>query len=107
MTKQLALAVVAGVIFAGGAHAQTRPKPEDPSAPAPPAAHSSAFDGYRAYRDEPVAPWREVNDTAREAGGHVGVLRAEQPDAGRSVSDTAQGAPGRMPAGSNQGKQEK
>jgi len=107
MTKQLALAVVAGAIFAGGAHAQTRPKPDDPAAFAPPVTSSTAFDGYRGYRDEPVASWREVNDTAREAGGHVGILRAEQQGAARNSSAETQARPDRMPAGSHQGKQQK
>jgi len=107
MTKQLAFAVVAGAIFAGGAHAQTRPQPDDPAAPAPPVANSSAFDGYRGYRDESVASWREVNDSAREAGGHVGILRAEQQGGARTSPGETQAGSDRMPAGSHQGKQEK
>lgn len=106
MTRQLALAIVAGAIFAAGADAQTRPEPADPGAPAPPPGHASAFDGYRAYRDEPVASWREVNDAVREAGGHAGVLRAEQQVPAGSAPDAAHGTSGRMPAGAHNGKRE-
>lgn len=31
--------------------------------------HASAFDGYRAYADEPVRPWAETNDEVRRIGG--------------------------------------
>jgi hypothetical protein len=48
----------------------------DPTAATRPP-YRSAFDGYRPYVEEPVAPWREVNDTVGRVGGHVGVLRAE------------------------------
>lgn len=78
MTKHFALAILAGAFLAGGAHAQSRPKPDDPAAPVAPLASDSAFKGYQPFRDEPLAPWRDVNDTAHRVGGHVGVLRAEQ-----------------------------
>jgi thioesterase domain-containing protein len=78
MTKLLTLAMVASALLAGGAHAQSRPKPDDPATRAAPIAYDSAFKGYQPFRDEPLAPWREVNDTAHRVGGHVGVLRAEQ-----------------------------
>ncbi len=45
--------------------------------------YRSAYEGYRAYADEPRAPWREVNDTVGRVGGHAGVLRAEQAAASR------------------------
>jgi len=61
------------------AGAQT-PAPRE-RAPAPPPAYRSAFEGYRPYVEEPLAPWREVNDTVGRVGGHVGVLRADENNA--------------------------
>ena len=63
-------------VIAGVAHAQ--PKPDDPRAAAPAPARASAFEGYRPYRDEALAPWRELNDEVGRVGGHTGVVRAER-----------------------------
>jgi hypothetical protein len=65
-------------LAAGAAHAQSRPKPDDPRSAAPPPARASAFEGYRPYRDEPPGSWREVNDEVGRVGGHSGVVRAER-----------------------------
>lgn len=35
----------------------------------------SALEGYRPYRaDEPLRPWREINDEVGRVGGHTGAL---------------------------------
>ena len=73
------LAAVALVCAAGTAGAQT-PAPREAAVAAPPA-YRSAFEGYRPYVEEPLAPWREVNDTVGRVGGHVGVLRADESSA--------------------------
>ena len=52
------------------------PAPAEPSAPAPGILYQSAFENYRAYRDEPLADWRTVNDEVSRVGGHVGILRS-------------------------------
>ena len=65
MTKQLACVAAAIAVVAGAAHAQSRAKPEDARSAAPPV-RASAFEGYRPYRDEALAPWREVNDEVRD-----------------------------------------
>ena len=31
--------------------------------------HRSAFEGYRPFGQEEVQPWRQTNDTVRDAGG--------------------------------------
>jgi len=67
------------VCAAGAAGAQT-PAPREAAVAAPPA-YRSAFEGYRPYVEEPLAPWREVNDTVGRVGGHVGVLRADESSA--------------------------
>lgn len=97
MTRVLALAAVAVALIAGGAHAQGRPKPEDPAAPAAPLGHASAFEGYRAFADEPLAPWRAVNDEVGRVGGHAGVLRAEERKPAPPAAAPAPAAGHRMP----------
>ena len=52
----------------------TRPHPADLAAPAPAVKYESAFAGYRGFREEPLAPWRGVNDEVARAGGHVGIV---------------------------------
>lgn len=49
--------------------------PADPRAVVPPTQYPSAFTGYRPFRDEKPAPWREVNDEVARAGGHLGIFR--------------------------------
>ena len=62
------------------AFAQTaaRPDPANPRLSTPAPAMESAFAGFRSYRDEPLAPWREVNEEVREVGGHAGILKEEE-----------------------------
>lgn len=48
--------------------------PADPTAPVPVARYESVLSGYRGYREEPLAPWREVNDEVARAGGHIGIV---------------------------------
>jgi len=88
---------VAWALFAPlAAFAQTaaRPDPADPRlrTPPPPAA-DSAFAGYRSYRDEPMAPWREVNDEVGRVGGHVGILKEEERAANKTQPAGAGAAP--------------
>lgn len=52
----------------------TRPHPADPAAPVPAAKYESAFSRYRGFREEPLAPWRDVNDEVARAGGHIGIV---------------------------------
>jgi hypothetical protein len=49
--------------------------PVDPNARAPAVEYESAFTGYAPYREEKLAPWRDVNDEVARAGGHIGILR--------------------------------
>jgi hypothetical protein len=59
----LCLAMVAsGLAMAAG--------PQTPAdAPTPALTYRSAFEGYRAWRDEPVGDWRAANDTVGRIGG--------------------------------------
>jgi len=72
-----ALAAVA----AGSALAQAaaRPDPAAPEAKVVPAEYRSAFEGYRSFAEDKVAPWRESNDAVKEKP-----KPAAKPPAGRS-----------------------
>jgi hypothetical protein len=40
-----------------------------------PVAYESAFEGYRSYREQPLADWRGANEDVAAAGGHIGIMR--------------------------------
>ena len=75
----LARILAAGALTCAAAAigAQTPAQPPADRGAAPPPTYQSAYEGYRPYVEEPLAPWREVNDTVERVGGHVGILRAE------------------------------
>ena len=66
-----------------------------------PARYESAFEGYRAWRDEPMESWREVNDRVGRVGGHAGVLKSDVEPASRpaGTSQPAGTHPGVAPSG--------
>jgi hypothetical protein len=55
-----------------------RPDPANPAAAVPALNYNSAFAGYRGYREEPLAPWRGVNEEVTRAGGHFGIFGGGQ-----------------------------
>lgn len=78
-----------------------KPHPADPVAPTPAARFESAFTGYRGFREEPLASWRDVNDEVARAGGHIGIVggarRAGHDHGGgtaKPVAPPARSAPG-------------
>ena len=74
-----ALALVAGAAAAQ----EKRPDPKDPKAKTPPVEYRSAFEGYRPFAEAELAPWRAVNEEVERVGGHVGVLREQEKQAGK------------------------
>jgi hypothetical protein len=52
----------------------TERSPTNPSAAVPAVKYESAFTGYLRFRDEKLAPWREVNDEVGRVGGHLGIF---------------------------------
>jgi len=78
LRRTLAWALLLGPL---AAFAQTgaRPDPTDPRLSVPAPAADSAVAGYRSFRDEPLTPWREVNDEVRRLGGHAGHVRDAEP----------------------------
>lgn len=47
-------------------------------ASAPDFAYRSAFEGYKPFAEQPVAPWRASNDTVRAVGGWRAYAREAQ-----------------------------
>jgi hypothetical protein len=63
--------------------------------------YESAFAGYAPYREEKLAPWRDLNDEVARAGGHIGIFRgAGNAGHGGTAPGPAKPAPGE-PAGSS------
>ena len=62
---------------APAANAEGRPAAKTPPS-RPTGAYQSPFADYRPFTaDEPLKDWRRANDEVREAGGHVGLMKAE------------------------------
>jgi hypothetical protein len=74
MKPYIALAALMA-LTAPAAAQQFRPDPTDPAAVVPPVKHESAFVGYAPYREQTIAPWRDVNDEVARTGGHAGIFR--------------------------------
>lgn len=74
------LAVI-GCAWTFAVHAQPPASPQleavNPAAKVPAPAYSSAYAGYRSWRDEPPAAWREANDEAARIGGHLGMFKPQ------------------------------
>lgn len=50
--------------------AETRPEAtQNAIKPSKPPVFQSSFANYRAFKDEPVGIWRDINEAARKAGG--------------------------------------
>jgi hypothetical protein len=92
------MAAVASVAAAQKQAAQ--PDPADPAAAAPFVKYESVFAGYVPFRDQELAPWRDLNDEVARAGGHTGIFGG----AGRSGSTTRPPAtPGKSAPGPGHG----
>lgn len=67
------LAPVVLACAASWAVAQTpppaRPDPADPAASVPAAVWRGSLAGYRRYAEQPVAPWKQSNETVNRLGG--------------------------------------
>ena len=75
MKPYIAFAALAALAPHAAAQQQAvKPHPADPAAPVPAVKYESAFSGYRGFREEPLVPWRDVNDEVARAGGHIGIV---------------------------------
>jgi hypothetical protein len=74
MKALIAIAVCAVLAPLAAAQRQPQPSPTDPAVRVPPVNYESAFPGYISYREQAVAPWRDVNDEVARIGGHTGIF---------------------------------
>jgi hypothetical protein len=65
---------VPALLLAGcaGGQADMRPGPLDAQAKVPAVEYRSAFEGYRAFKEEDLQDWRGANDEVGAAGRHGG-----------------------------------
>lgn len=92
MKALIAIAACAALAPLAAAQQQPQPNPADPAVRVPPVTYESAFAGYVSYREQDVAPWRDVNDEVARTGGHAGIFKA----AGQSGHAPAK-PPGKSP----------
>ena len=69
LTKSSFLALWAASAVLTAAAQAPAATPQTGSAPAVLTPYRSAFDGYSAFTDEPVANWKAANDTTARIGG--------------------------------------
>lgn len=74
-----------------------KPHPADPATSVPATKYESAFTGYRGFREEPLAPWRDVNDEVARAGGHIGIVGGAGGHAGHGATKPAPKPPAAKP----------
>ncbi len=51
-----------------------KPPATEAGARVPETQYNSAFTGYQPFREQKLVPWRELNDDAHKAGGHIGIF---------------------------------
>ena len=73
---------------------RTSPVVAAPLAAAVPSEITSAFSDYRRFNaDEPLVDWRAANDEVKNAGGHVGLMRSQDPRGGRPRAEQKTATP--------------
>lgn len=75
MKPYIAWAVLGAFALDAAAQRAAAPSPADPAPRVPQASYRSAFEGYVPYREQTLAPWRDVNDEVGRVGGHAGIFR--------------------------------
>lgn len=88
MRPYIAWAVLGAFALHAAAQQAPAPSAADPALRVPQTPYRSAFEGYVPYREQALAPWRELNDDVGRVGGHAGIFRG--------AAHGAQGQP--MPA---------
>ena len=77
MHRHLTIALCIVALALPAAHAAepiATPPAADANARVPETQYRSAFTGYQPFREQKLAPWRELNDEVHKAGGHIGIF---------------------------------
>ena len=94
----IAFCVAALTSFASSAQQNAvSPHPADSGAAVAVLKYESAFVGYLPYRDEKLAPWRDVNDEVARAGGQAGILGGASGHSGHGAAKPAVKSPASAP----------
>lgn len=70
----IAIALAAPAAHAAEAATPATAKAADANARVPQQTYHSAFGGYQPFREQKLAPWRELNDEVHKTGGHIGIV---------------------------------
>ena len=90
-------AAVLSPLVATAQQRTTELSPANPSATVPAVKYESAFTDYLPFRDEKLAPWREVNDEAARVGGHLGIFGGAAGHAGHLATKPTVQTPASTP----------
>jgi hypothetical protein len=72
MTIRLLLLLSTAIAGAGCAQSAAGPDPTMKAGKAPPLEYRSVFEGYQAFTDDKLVPWRDANETVKEGADHRG-----------------------------------
>jgi hypothetical protein len=97
MKALIVIAACAALAPLAAAQRQPQPNPADPAVRVPSMNYESAFAGYISYRQQDVAPWRDVNDEVARTGGHTGIFGGAR-DSGHAPAKPAAKSPATSPA---------
>lgn len=70
--KRSVVVMLAFAASAAAAQQGSKADPSDPSLRVPAPAYRSVFAGYRPYKEDGPARWREANEEVGRSGGHAG-----------------------------------
>lgn len=82
--NRISLLLIAGLVNASPLSA-AEPNATDPTASSPAVKYQSAFEGYRSYKEQPIADWRTLNADVGVAGGHTGIMGGAGSHAGHGA----------------------
>jgi len=72
MTKRLLFLLSAAIAGSGCVQPAAGPDPAMSAGKAPALDYRSAFEGYQAFTDDKLVPWRDANETVKQGADHRG-----------------------------------
>jgi hypothetical protein len=91
MQKSVVFALATMVAGAAAAQGDEGRDPTSPQARVPPVTYRSAFEGYRPFADEKIAPWRQSNEAVKSNGSYAPEASAPSKPAPRPPAGGAHG----------------